>query len=63
MPGFFSRDFWRRPVSPKHGDYALLACSFVTGLLDCATFNNWSVFVGMQTGIIIAYDPGIPHIS
>lgn len=38
-------------VKAKHADYVLLACSFVTGLLDCSTFNNWSVFVGMQTGM------------
>ena len=49
------KTFWTRrnlfgPLTNKHGDYALLACSFVTGLLDCSTFNNWSVFVGMQTG-------------
>jgi len=47
---FFTRRNLFSPLTNKHGDYALLACSFVTGLLDCSTFNNWSVFVGMQTG-------------
>jgi hypothetical protein len=47
---FFTRRNLFGPLTNKHGDYALLACSFVTGLLDCSTFNNWSVFVGMQTG-------------
>lgn len=47
---FFTRRNLFSPLTNKYGDYALLACSFVTGLLDCSTFNNWSVFVGMQTG-------------
>jgi uncharacterized membrane protein YoaK (UPF0700 family) len=33
-----------------YGDYGLLACSFVTGMVDGASFLNWGVFVGMQTG-------------
>jgi len=48
--GRLSRPVLLGSITPKHCDVALLACSFVTGLLDCATFNNWSAFVGMQTG-------------
>lgn len=48
--GRFSRPVLMGNITAKHGDLALLCCSFVTGLLDCATFNNWSAFVGMQTG-------------
>lgn len=33
-----------------YGDYGLLACSLVTGMVDGASFLNWGVFVGMQTG-------------
>lgn len=47
----FSRANLLAPIDPKHGDLALLACCFVTGLLDCGVFNNYSVFVGMQTGM------------
>lgn len=46
-----SRASMLAPVDPKHGDLALLACCFVTGMLDCGVFNNYGVFVGMQTGI------------
>ena len=34
----------------EYGDYGLLATSFVTGMVDGASFLNWGVFVGMQTG-------------
>jgi uncharacterized membrane protein YoaK (UPF0700 family) len=37
-------------VVKNYGDYGLLACSFVTGMVDGASFLNWGVFVGMQTG-------------
>ena len=49
--GTFSRANLLVPLDPKRGDLALLACCFVTGMLDCAVFNNYGVFVGMQTGI------------
>nr|POE82225.1 hypothetical protein CFP56_66989 [Quercus suber] len=42
--------FWNEYVDPKRGDLLLLACCFVTGLLDCSTFRNWAAFVSMQTG-------------
>jgi len=38
-------------VDKEKGDAALLAHSYVTGMVDAATFANWSVFVGMQTGM------------
>lgn len=38
------------PVVKEYGDYGLLATSFVTGMVDGASFLNWGVFVGMQTG-------------
>lgn len=50
QPSLLSRPFLLGAITPKHTDLALLCCSFVTGLLDCAAFNNWSTFVGMQTG-------------
>ena len=30
----------------------LLICCFLTGLIDAASYNAWSVFMGMQTGKI-----------
>ncbi|KAI5251404.1 hypothetical protein E4T42_04308 [Aureobasidium subglaciale] len=49
-PGFFSTRRILGPVDKEFGDYALLVHSFVTGLVDAASFANWGVFVGMQTG-------------
>jgi hypothetical protein len=49
-PGVFSRKWALGPVVKDYGDYGLLACSFVTGMVDGASFLNWGVFVGMQTG-------------
>ncbi|KAK6438064.1 hypothetical protein LTR95_005738 [Oleoguttula sp. CCFEE 5521] len=48
--GFFSRRRIFGPVEKPGGDYALLACCLVTGLVDAASFGNWGIFVGMQTG-------------
>ncbi|TIA63435.1 hypothetical protein D6C77_02119 [Aureobasidium pullulans] len=49
-PGFFSTRRILGPVDKEYGDVALLVHSFVTGLVDAASFANWGVFVGMQTG-------------
>jgi hypothetical protein len=49
-PGLFSRRRIVGPVVKDFGDYGLLATSFVTGMVDGASFLNWGVFVGMQTG-------------
>lgn len=46
----FSRERALGPVTNDYGDLALLACSFVTGMVDAASFSNWAVFCGMQTG-------------
>ena len=47
---FFSKAYLLGPMKKEHGDLALLACCFATGLVDAASFSNWGVFVGMQTG-------------
>src|ERR1700759_1448845 len=47
---FFSRAYLLGPMKKEHGDLSLLACCFVTGMVDTASFSNWSTFVGMQTG-------------
>jgi hypothetical protein len=54
-PGLFSRRWALGPVVKDYGDYGLLACSFVTGMVDGASFLNWGVFVGMQTGEFSCY--------
>lgn len=56
-PGFFSRRRILGPVNKEYGDAALLVHSFVTGLVDAASFANWGVFVGMQTGRCYLFRP------
>lgn len=51
--GLFSRRRMLGPVVKEYGDYGLLATSFVTGMVDGASFLNWGVFVGMQTGKLL----------
>lgn len=38
------------PVNLHHADLPLLACCFVTGLIDAGAYNAWGTFMGMQTG-------------
>lgn len=54
--GFFSSRRIFGPVVRDYGDYGLLACSLVTGMVDGASFLNWGVFVGMQTGTLTCHD-------
>lgn len=51
--GYLSRRTLWGPIDPRRGDLALFACCYVTGLLDAAAFNNWGLFIGMQTGLLI----------
>lgn len=39
--GLFSRARILGPVEKDHGDWALLACCLVTGMVDAASFMNW----------------------
>lgn len=45
-----SKAFLTGPIQTDWTDLILLTHSFVTGMVDAATFSNWAVFVGMQTG-------------
>ncbi|KAK3680105.1 hypothetical protein LTR78_000482 [Recurvomyces mirabilis] len=47
---FFSRRNILGPVTKDYGDLPLLACCLVTGMVDAASFRNWGMFIGMQTG-------------
>ncbi|KAK5109285.1 hypothetical protein LTR62_007159 [Meristemomyces frigidus] len=47
---FFSRRNFLGPVTKEYGDLPLLACCLVTGMVDAASFRNWGMFIGMQTG-------------
>ncbi|KAH7132623.1 hypothetical protein B0J11DRAFT_522148 [Dendryphion nanum] len=52
----FTKQYIFETLDLTHGDIPLLISSFTTGLLDATSFNNWGVFIGMQTGntIILA---------
>lgn len=39
--GFFSRRRITGAVVKDYGDYALLVCCLVTGMVDAACFGNW----------------------
>ncbi|KAB8360601.1 hypothetical protein FH972_024339 [Carpinus fangiana] len=61
--GILARKRLLGAVKTNHGDLCLLAYCFVTGMLDCASFNNWGVFVAMQTGntvILCLATTGLP---
>ncbi|KAK0268895.1 hypothetical protein LTR35_015164 [Friedmanniomyces endolithicus] len=47
---FWSRRSLLGPITKDHGDLPLLACCLVSGMVDAASFKNWGMFVGMQTG-------------
>ncbi|KAF2102706.1 hypothetical protein NA57DRAFT_71692 [Rhizodiscina lignyota] len=46
----FTPQYILEPIQPTFGDLALLVCCFVSGMTDAVSFDNWGVFVGMQTG-------------
>ena len=39
---FYSPTRLLGPVQKDHADLALLACCLVTGMVDAASFSNWS---------------------
>lgn len=41
----------RDDINLTGADWPILACSFVSGLVDSVSFNAASVFVSMQTGM------------
>lgn len=59
MKPILSRARLLAPINTTHADLTLLACCVVTGMLDCAVFNNYGVFVGMQTGT--CHNPSSPR--
>ena len=46
-------DYLRQTIRVQNADLLLLACCFTTGLIDAGSYNAWSVFMGMQTGIVL----------
>ncbi|PNS19300.1 hypothetical protein CAC42_2477 [Sphaceloma murrayae] len=64
---WLSGTFVLGPIDPRHTDLLLLAHSLATGIIDAATFANYAVFAGMQTGNTVllglsaATTPSNPH--
>ncbi|KAL8707506.1 MAG: hypothetical protein Q9220_007496 [cf. Caloplaca sp. 1 TL-2023] len=44
------RPYLAAPIDTHHADLPLLACCFVTGIIDAGAYNAWGTFMGMQTG-------------
>ncbi|KAI1112809.1 hypothetical protein F5Y14DRAFT_420309 [Nemania sp. NC0429] len=67
--GWTSKSTWRTSlmvnVRREWTDLILLACYFVTGMLDSASISTWGSFVSMQTGNTVYFGLGIaaPHES
>ncbi|KIW28945.1 uncharacterized protein PV07_04797 [Cladophialophora immunda] len=49
-------------IDTRWADTILLACFFVTGMVDSVAFNTWSCFVGMQTGNTIFAGLGVSDL-
>ncbi|OJD13918.1 hypothetical protein AJ78_05681 [Emergomyces pasteurianus Ep9510] len=49
----------REEVDPTWSDMLLLACSFVSGVIDSLAFNAWGSFANMQTGNIVFLALGV----
>ena len=45
------RQYLAANISTRHADLPLLACCFVTGIIDAGAYNAWGTFMGMQTGM------------
>lgn len=43
-------------IHSDRADVPMIACCFVSGLIDSAAYNAWTCFVSMQTG-----KPQLPH--
>ena len=51
--GRSARRYLLENVRVESASVPLLVCCFVTGLIDAGSYNAWSVFMGMQTGISV----------
>ncbi|KAJ5141005.1 hypothetical protein N7448_004413 [Penicillium atrosanguineum] len=46
-------------LDPRHGDWLLLFCYIITGLLDSSAVFIWGSFVSMQTGNTVYFGLGL----
>jgi len=44
--------YFTQNIRVQNAYLPLLACCFITGLVDAGSYNAWRVFMGMQTGIL-----------
>lgn len=42
--------YFTEEVDTRRSDVLLIACSFISGMIDSAAFNAWGSFASMQTG-------------
>ncbi|KAI4177880.1 MAG: hypothetical protein LQ346_007608 [Caloplaca aetnensis] len=53
------RKYLLAPIDLHHAYLPLLACCFVTGIIDAGAYNAWGTFMGMQTGNTIFLALGV----
>ena len=59
-PGRNVRRYLNETVDVRHAPLNLLVCCFLVGLVDAATYNTWSVFMSMQTGMPLSQARLVP---
>ncbi|EAS34451.3 uncharacterized protein CIMG_05475 [Coccidioides immitis RS] len=52
--------YFQEQVDTERSDLLLIACSFISGVIDSAAFNAWGSFASMQTGMVFL--PKIRHL-
>src|SRR6187402_3279973 len=52
-------NYFNREINISHADIPIIACCLVSGLCDSSSYNAWSCFVSMQTGMIPIHFPPI----
>ncbi len=46
-------------IDTRWADLVLILCFFVSGLIDSITYNTYSCFASMQTGMLILHMPSV----
>ncbi|KMP05600.1 domain containing protein [Coccidioides immitis RMSCC 2394] len=51
--------YFQEQVDTERSDLLLIACSFISGVIDSAAFNAWGSFASMQTGNVVFLALGV----
>ncbi|KAM5432005.1 hypothetical protein MferCBS31731_007675 [Microsporum ferrugineum] len=50
---------FKRDINPSGTEILLIACAFISGVIDSAAFNAWGSFANMQTGNVVFLALGV----